>query len=674
MIDAMSCSSLATIDEPIRSPLRHLDADAVSAAARVETRNREIHLPPVSAYRWWARRTESINGAILDALKIDYPRRLLVVDPFAGGGVIPLAAVIRGHRTYAQDLNPWASSGLVGMLSLASVHQLAAAGARLREVAIPLLVQAYATTLSDGRPAEISHTFRVATAACPRCATALRLFPHALVSLRVRRERAQDVAFLACPWGHLFAGSEHGRQVCPDCGTLTDPTDEYTPGRLATCPSCGTTTKLRALAGGGNWNWQVALVERSVERNRELALPTSAEVDQAERGWAPSLALAEIPVGQETQVLRRHGFHTWADIYPARQRAVIERLLALAGEASQDPKVIRALRLAIVGSTEMAGLLSRWDRFYLKSYESMAGHRFNFTTFTAEPNAWGTEAAGRGSVSRRLASFDKAARWLRDRAPDGLEIEGPLPASRRRSVFPIKLDVRVVEGSSERMVLVSGSADVVLTDPPYHDDVQYDELSLPLRAWAEQSLDRLEGEAVVNAATGQNTSYKDYQDLLHRIFRECHRVLRPDGHLIFSYANREPAAWAAVLSALEAAGFRAVGYAVLASENETDVVKRQVRACNYDMLMDLCPKTVTAHEPFVPLQLPADAEGEFLALVGQVFMRVGKLGPDTLDQLVIALRSTAFLLGCSGTTVCCAKGSSPPARKTADAFAPIRSI
>lgn len=644
-------TSVAAIDQPVRSPLRHLDADAVSAAARAETRNREVHMPPVSAYRWWARRTESINGAILDALKIDHPGRLLVVDPFAGGGIIPLAAVIRGHRTYAQDLNPWASSGLVGMMSLASVRELAAAGARLRELAASLLIRAYATTFSDGRSAEISHTFRVATGACPQCGTALRLFPHAMVSLRVRRERERDGAFLACPWGHVFQGSEHGKQICPVCGTTTDPTAEYTPRRLATCLSCGTTTKLEALASGGNWDWQVVLVERAVERNRELAVPTPAEVAQAERGWAPSLALAEIPAGQETQVLRRHGFRTWADIYPARQRAVIERLLALAGEASEDPNVIRALRLAIVGSTEMAGLLSRWDRIYLKSYESMAGHRFNFTTFAAEPNVWGTAAAGRGSVSRRLLSFDKAAKWLRAQAPNGLQIEGPLPVSRRRSVFPTKVDVRVVEGSSERMVLVDGAADVVLTDPPYHDDVQYDELSLPLRAWAEQSLDRLEGEAVANGATGQNRGYDDYRDLLRRIFCECHRVLRPDGHLIFSYANREPAAWAAVLGALEAAGFRAVGYTVLASENETDVVKRQVRACKYDLLMDLSPKEVKALEPFVPPQLPADDEGEFLALVGRAFMQVGRLSPDALGQLEITLRSTAFLAGSAGTTV-----------------------
>jgi hypothetical protein len=38
-----------------------------------------------------------------------------------------------------------------------------------------------------------------------------------------------------------------------------------------------------------------------------------------------------------------------------------------------------------------------------------------------------------------------------------------------------------VEGSSERLNLPLRSADRALTDPPYHDEVQYNELSMPLR-------------------------------------------------------------------------------------------------------------------------------------------------------------------------------------------------
>lgn len=106
---ALRGSTLGQPDTTIRSPLRHFDAAAVSSKVRREVRNREVHLPPVSTYRWWARRTEAVNGAILDAVSADRPGRMVVSDPFAGGGIIPLAAVMRGHSVYAQDLNPWAT-------------------------------------------------------------------------------------------------------------------------------------------------------------------------------------------------------------------------------------------------------------------------------------------------------------------------------------------------------------------------------------------------------------------------------------------------------------------------------------------------------------------------------------------------------------------------------------
>ena len=220
---------------PIRSALRHLDPEEIRELVRVETRNREVHLPPVSAYRWWARRTESINGAIIDAFEGDRGSNLLISDPFAGGGVIPLAVVLRGHRLYAQDLNPWAAEGLATMLRLAASHEeIAAAATRLGQTVQPLIDKAYGTTFSDGEPAEISHTFRVASACCTACGRRERLYPHALVSLKRRKERDLPEAFLACAAGHLFEGRNDREQPCPECRLRVAPEADYTRGRVLT--------------------------------------------------------------------------------------------------------------------------------------------------------------------------------------------------------------------------------------------------------------------------------------------------------------------------------------------------------------------------------------------------------------------------------------------------------
>ncbi|WP_240437644.1 hypothetical protein [Sciscionella marina] len=584
----------------------------------------------------------AVNGAVIDAVNTDMTGRLLVSDIFAGGGVIPLAAVMRGHQVYAQDLNPWAADGLSAMLGLPAPKRLQDAAATLANWVHGEVQAAYGTTLSDGTTGHVSHTFRVATSECTACRQRARMFPYALVSLLARRERGEPAAFLACPRGHLFKGDSNRRCACPECNIRTDPAEAYTPGRKIVCWNCGHIDRLEARAE--TWDWEVVLVERSRRGHRELAIPTNAEREAADGPqWSPTLSLGKIPDGQETRVLLRHSFEYWEQLYPNRQRVLMERLLDAVQHCSQDPAVVRAITTCVIGSAEMAGNLSRWDRYYLKSYESMAGHRFNLTTFAVEPNVWGTQNSGRGTVLRRLAQLLKAASWLNEKTGRALMVDGPVAATDTIADRTLDADVRVVEGSSERLLLPDSCVHLTLTDPPYHDDVQYSELSLPLRAWAKLADGQLIGEAVVNAATGQLADDGAYEDILARIFTETRRTLRGDGHLIFSYANRSPQAWVALFSALQRAGLRAIGCEIVHSENETDHAKRGVRACTRDLLMDLVPVgncPIEQHRPRVDKE---SDEVDFLKSVSEDFLLVGNLKGDWQEEFHLRLSETSFL-------------------------------
>ena len=595
----------------------------------------------MSVYRWWARRTLAVNQAILRAFQADYPGGPhLVVDPFSGGGVIPLTAVSEGQRVYAQDLNPWAAAGLTTAMQLPTSDAILSGARQLHGEVEPLLQVAYSTVSADGRRAAISQTFRVSTSHCPSCSAELRHFPHAMVTLHQRKERGHPECLLACRAGHVFEGSIAARSSnCPQCDRAVDPGDSYTRGRDITCWNCATTTSLDAPETVESWRWEVVLVERvAAGGGREIGPATAEEITTADAGWSPSRDLGFITRGDETDVLLRHGFVRWTDLYPLRQRAVTEELLA-AVESIDDPSVRSTLRLAMVGTTEMAGHLSRWDRWYLKSYEAMAGHRFNFTTFAVEPNVWGTSSAGRGTFQRRVMLMAKAADWLHAQKQSPLKVIGPERRPRAATTY----DARVVCGSSESLDLPSDSALLCLTDPPYHDDVQYGELSTPLRAWAGVSTGHLVGDAIVNAGAGINNGIADYCDLLTRIFSEVNRTLRPEGHLVFSYANRSPDVWADVIQALDQAGFRCAGYAVLHSENETDHAKRNVRACTQDLILDMVPRSDLPIRRTIPrLSDPTD-EQQFLTTVGSFLLRTGALPRGWRDRLVSTLQQSAFL-------------------------------
>lgn len=92
----------------------------------------------------------------------------------------------------------------------------------------------------------------------------------------------------------------------PTCARPTDPEQVYTPRRVATC-ECGEQDRLEARAMASGLDWEVVLVERVGGGRRELAVPTAGEKTAAAH-MHPHRTLGAIPAGQETAVLRRHGF------------------------------------------------------------------------------------------------------------------------------------------------------------------------------------------------------------------------------------------------------------------------------------------------------------------------------------------------------------------------------
>src|SRR4051794_21933276 len=100
-----------------RSLLAELDWPNVEQLVRAQQRNREVHTPPISTFRWWARRSHALIGALLDQAKDAAGGRLTVADPFSGGGTVAVEAARRELSVYAQDLHPWAVAGLRAALT-----------------------------------------------------------------------------------------------------------------------------------------------------------------------------------------------------------------------------------------------------------------------------------------------------------------------------------------------------------------------------------------------------------------------------------------------------------------------------------------------------------------------------------------------------------------------------
>lgn len=616
-----------TVSPDTTSPLRHLDVVKVSADALKETRRRESHLPPVSVFRWWARRPESVVGAVIDAVVIDRPGPLVIADPFAGGGTIALAAAMRGHVVYAQDINPWAVRGLTTTFSLPARERIQEAAESLHEHLSDLLAQAY-----EVDEMTVLRTMRVKVGMCPDCGTELRLYPTGLVSLMRRVDRRGTRGWLACPAGHLVEGDTAKGWRCKQCRRVANPTAAYTAGGKIRCYSC---RKHVAIVDLEDMTWVPSLVEVVEGGEREVRPVTAAEATRAEsRKWKPRRSLGPIQLGSETRTLLRHGFRNWEDLYPRRQRVVMEKMFAALPEvAGGDERLFLALETALIGVAEFAGYASRWDSRYLKPYEANANHRFQATTFAVEPHIWGVGRLGRGTAMSRLNALAKAADWSSEKLSGRkVQVRSTL---RKVSLAP---GTTLAAGSAHRLGVPDASLDLVLTDPPYHDDVQYAELAWLYQAW-NGGVHRLEGDLTVGP---HGTAANAYRREMTKAFEEVHRALKEDGHLILSYANREPEAWVALIGALHDSGFQAAGVVAVVSENETDHAKANRRAATYDLLIDVIPQTgspVVQHRDISNETI----QGAFLNLVAGWVTRIGELPEGWEEAMAAELSRSEFL-------------------------------
>jgi hypothetical protein len=320
-----------------------------------------------------------------------------------------------------------------------------------------------------------------------------------------------------------------------------------------------------------------------------------------------------IPAGVETKRLLDAGFTRWGELYTARQASVLIRALDCIKRSSHPEAIKDRLALAVLGTAEMPAFASRWDRFNLKPFEGMANHRYSSTNLVVESNP--LSPVGRGTVSRRFISASKALAWLADMPGRTPKVMATRPGGRGR--FPTNWDVLVATGSSETQALRDGSVNIILTDPPYHDDLQYGELARLFHAWLSiyiplKGINERE-EAVPNHVRG--TSTDAYETTIANCLAESRRTLAPKGCLVLTFHNKQLVAWRALAGALWRAKFSVKALAVVRSENGNDHCKRSVNAVLHDLVIECIPRTRNTRQPYLEFS-PRTLAEKNLAAVG----------------------------------------------------------
>lgn len=574
--------------------LEAIDWEKINETVSIEQSNREIHVPYVSSFRWWARRPHTLIGAILDVAQKTLGDDITVADPFSGGGTVALEAIRRNINVYSQDLYPWPTQSLAWTLTPTSLQELADAIIELRSQ----LDQYRAWYIQDNGLCEITHILSIRFGLCKHCGNHIFIFREPLVSL-VSRRRDEQEAYYGCPQcGSVQRSSKNAtRFLCRSCNKYwpTDSTSARWPitsAKTIECPSCGRSNSFPELIQEEPL-WKPVLiqeVELDTGKKRQLrALEPGELIEDRPPSAIERTLKVKIPPGIETNRLRKAGFTYWGDLYTHRQAQILLYALKKITVLNSKQAVKDRLALAVLGAAEMPAYLCRWDRYHLKAFEATANHRYAQTTMVVEQNP--LAPIGRGTIPKRLAAAQKTLAWLMQETETF-----PKVSLRDAEVQPRKIGkvdgIVIVTGDSARQLLGSGKADLVLTDPPYYDNVQYGELSRLFHVWLSlySSIPEIDEqlEAVPNRVRGIDG--EEYEGRIAECLKESRRTLKSDGRIILTFHNNNIRAWRALAGALMSCGLCIAALSVVRAENAADHSKRNRKVFLHDLLIECVPR------------------------------------------------------------------------------------
>jgi len=506
-----------------------------------------------------------------------------VLDPFAGGGAIPLEAGRLGCQPIANDYNPVAY--LILRATCEFPQRYGKPGPRNivmeefgktveREVEVPNVlahdVEKWANWILDRARERIGHLYppgkdgkpvvgylwaRTAPCSNPSCRGEIPLLRSLLVcnkkdkkvalTMEVDKER-KTVRF----------GIAEGEGITRTEGTMV----EKGRGNVR-CPFCDqvvsvSNTKAACLAGRFGERMVAVIVEgnngkdyRPVD-DSDLDAFREACAIQVERPAEPTPVTYTQGMPSVTW-----GFHTWGDFFNPRQLVAMQTFVGCLHEALEEMKkeiedeeyrkaVGVYLGFLISRAAQRLSNVGIWDTGFEKINHPFGRQAIPMTWDYPETNPFSDSTGGLEGQVQWLVRFI------------------------RHESAPVQ-SAMVMRGDGAALAMEDNAADVVITDPPYFDAIAYGDLSDYFYVWLKRGLGNVIPEALVTPLTPKSdeaTALKHrhqgdaeeadahFKSKLAAVLSEAHRVLKPDGVISIMFAHQSTKAWTALVHAIFEAG------------------------------------------------------------------------------------------------------------------------
>jgi adenine-specific DNA methylase len=537
----------------------------------------------------------------------------LVVDPFAGGGSIPVEALRVGCETFASDLNPVACLILKVMLEDIPRHgqelaeELRQVGAEIRCEAEKQLSDLYPKD-PDGATPIACLWARTVRCEAPNCGAEIPLVRSFWLCQKTSRKRAL----------RYRVERPRGQPPRVEFEVFEPKTEKEVPGGTvtrakATCVCCGIVlppervrAQLTRQRGGAEVDFAangeriggarlLAVVRPGPkETGRKYRLPTERDYETVLKAQARVAKLLEawerrgkqeicpvpnepLPLMSGTFNVPIYGMNQWGQLFTRRQQAAIGILVTLFQGKKNDrisPALREILALSLGKLLRHCNVVSKWHR----GSETVAG-------------AFGMQALPMSWDFPEMFPLVSYAGGLEDALSDVVEpIETLLRAISRTG--------QVESADATEYPLPDESAAVWFTDPPYYFAIPYADLSDFFLVWLRRVLpghpllvDRFEPanplahkkRELCEMAHWDPVRYahKDqsyFERGMKAAFAEGRRILKQDGIGCVVFAHKTTEGWEALLSGLQGGGWTITGSWPIATERGARLRARESAA------------------------------------------------------------------------------------------------
>ena len=578
--------------------------------------------------------------------------RPLVVDPFAGGGSIPLEALRVGADAFASDLNPVAV-----LLNKVVLEYIPKYGQRLADE-----VRKWGQWVKEQAEKELGEFY-------PKGPNGS--VPIAYLWARTIKCEGPgcgaDVPLLRSPWLLRKGKSSYALQLTPDkragrvdIEVLNNPKGanvaEGTVKRgVPTCPLCGYSTPLQAVKRqfrerhGGTADARLLAVVADTAGTRLFRTPSDQDI-RAATACATKLAskkrshdgaLSFIPDEDTTHyhtfVNRAsvYGLQTWEDFYSIRQRLA----LGCFAEIVRRAPIGAGSDIELATRTLLAFSLDRCADYW--SSLATWGGQFIAHTFgrQALPFVW--DYAEANPFSDSTGNWSGAIEWI------ARVVEQEASAGSRAG--------QAIQSDATAHPLPDDSVSAIVTDPPYYYAIQYADLSDYFYVWLKRTLREQHPELFANAETPKaqeavvqspGDEYSDdpknrahYELVMTKALGRARELCVASGIGVVVFANATTDGWEALLDSLISTGWIVTGSWPIDTERPGRVISsgRSVLASS-------------VHLACRPRENPdgsvrADDVGDWREVLSELPSRIHEWMPRLADEGVVGADAIFACLG-----------------------------